>query len=57
MEQAKVGQLAMEIALLGRQGLEITNPDKRYQLTNLAGEFSGLHLLSLLHAGIRVWDL
>lgn len=53
MEPAIVGQLAREIALLGRQGLEITNPDKSYQLTNLAGEFSGLHLISLMHAGIR----
>jgi tetratricopeptide (TPR) repeat protein len=56
MEPAKVGQLAMEIALLGRKGLEINNPDKHYRLTNLAGEFSGLHLLCLMHAGIRQFD-
>ena len=46
----------MEVALLGRQGLEINDPDKRYQLNSLEGEFSGLHLLCLMHAGIRLLD-
>jgi Flp pilus assembly protein TadD len=56
MEPTKVGQVAMEIALLGRQGLEINDPGKQYRLNNLAGEFSGLHLLCLMHAGIRQFD-
>ena len=46
----------MEVALLGRQGLEINDPDKRYQLNSLEGEFSELHLLCLMHAGIRLLD-
>jgi len=57
MDPAKVGEVTMEIALLGRHGLEINNPDKHYRLTNLQGEFSGLHLLCLLHAGVRQFDL
>jgi Flp pilus assembly protein TadD len=56
MAPAKVGQVTMEVALLGRQGLDINNPDKQYRLNNLAGEFSGLHLLCLMHAGIRQFD-
>lgn len=56
MEAAQVGQVAMEIAVLGRQGLEINNPDQQYQLNNLTGKFSGLHLLCLMHAGIRQFD-
>jgi tetratricopeptide (TPR) repeat protein len=56
MEPAQVGRITMEIALLGRQGLEINNPDQRYRLDNLPGEFSGLHLLCLMHAGIRQFD-
>ncbi|HSO80044.1 MAG TPA: hypothetical protein VLQ88_07670, partial [Chromatiaceae bacterium] len=48
--------VTLEIALLGRQGLEINDPDKRYQLKSLEGEFSGLHLLCLMHAGIRRLD-
>jgi hypothetical protein len=46
----------MEVALLGRQGLEINDPDPRYRLNSLEGEFSGLHLLCLMHAGIRLLD-
>ena len=56
MSAAEAGQVTLEIALLGRQGLEINDPDKRYQLNSLAGEFSGLHLLCLMHAGIRRLD-
>ncbi len=44
LDQAKVGQIVMEIALLGRNGLEINKPAVRYTLQNLEGEFSGLAL-------------
>lgn len=56
MSPAQVGQLTMEIALLGRQGLEVNNPDKRYRLQNLEGDFSGLQLLSMMHVGVRQFD-
>ena len=46
LDQAKVGQIVMEIALLGRNGLEINKPAVRYTLKNLEGEFSGLALLA-----------
>lgn len=51
-----IGQLVMEIALLGQKGLQINNPDVRYTLKNLPGDFSGLQLLSIMHAGIRLLD-
>lgn len=45
-----------EIALLGRSGLDINNPDKRYRLNSLEGEFTGLQLLSYMYVGFRIID-
>ena len=56
LDQAKVGQIVMEIALLGRNGLEINKPAVRYTLENLEGEFSGLALLAYMHVGFRMFD-
>ncbi len=42
MPREQVGRVTMEIAQLGETGLEINNPLKRYSLTNLDGDFSGL---------------
>lgn len=56
LDQAKVGQIVMEIALLGRNGLEINKPSVRYTLENLDGEFSGLALLAYMHVGFRMFD-
>lgn len=52
----EIGQLVMEIALLGQSGLQINKPEVRYSLKNLQGDFSGLQLLSIMHAGIRLLD-
>lgn len=51
-----IGQLVMEIALLGQTGLKVNKPEVRYTLKNLPGDFSGLQLLSIMHAGIRLLD-
>ena len=52
----EIGQIVMEIALLGQGGLQINKPDIRYTLKNLPGEFSGLQLVAIMHAGIRWLD-
>ena len=52
----QVGRVAMEIARLGETGLEINNPLKRYSLTNLDGDFSGLQLLCYMHVGMALFD-
>ena len=52
----EIGQIVMEIALLGQGGLQINKPEIRYNLKNLPGEFSGLQLVSILHTGIRLLD-
>lgn len=56
MSPAEVGQATMEIALLGRQGLHINDPDSRRRLKSMDGEFSDLHLLCLMHVGVRQFD-
>jgi tetratricopeptide (TPR) repeat protein len=54
--EQEIGQIVMEIALLGQSGLQINKPDTRYSLKNLPGNFSGLQLVSIMHAGIRLLD-
>ena len=56
MPRQELGQIVMEIALLGRKGLSINDPTERYSLKNLPGNFSGLQLLSMMHVGIRKLD-
>ena len=54
--QQEIGQIVMEIAVLGQKGLQVNDPDIRYSLKNMAGEFSGLQLVSIMHTGIRLLD-
>jgi len=49
-------QIALEIAILGRSGLDINDPDDKYKLTSLPGTFSGLHLLAIMYAAFRQID-
>lgn len=56
MSKADVGQTTMEVALLGKQGLRINDPDTRYTLRSMEGEFSALNLLCLMHVGVRSFD-
>ena len=46
-------QVAFEIALLGRGGLDINNPEPKYRLKSLPGRFSGLQLLSYMYVGFK----
>jgi tetratricopeptide (TPR) repeat protein len=48
--------IVSEIALLGRRGLDINNPDKRYRLNSPEGEFTGLQLLCYMYVGFRIYD-
>ena len=54
MPPEQVRQIVVEIALLGREGLDYANPDQNYRLRALPGEsFSGLHLMCLMFAGSK----
>jgi len=51
-----VRRVVYEIALLGREGLDIHNPERQYRLTSLPGTHSGLELLCYLYVGIAKLD-
>jgi hypothetical protein len=44
----------MEIAMLGRSGLDINNPAQKYTLRSLPGKFSGMRLLSMMYVGFKI---
>lgn len=48
--------ITTEIALLGRSGLDINDPEKKYTLKSLSGEFTGLQLVSYMYVGIKRID-
>lgn len=50
----KLREIAFEIGLVGRQGLDYASPEPKYTLKALPGEqFSGLHLMCLMFAGFK----
>lgn len=53
MSPERVQAIALEIALLGRSGLDINNPETRYRLKNLEGDFSGLQLMSVMYVAFK----
>jgi len=53
MEPGEMRAITLEIAMLGRQGLDINDPNPKYRLKSLPGTFSGLHLVSLMYVGMK----
>jgi tetratricopeptide (TPR) repeat protein len=54
--ETKTRAIVFEIAMLGRSGLDINDPGKRYSLRSLPGDYSGLHLVSLMYTGMKLID-
>ena len=40
--------------MLGRNGLDINDAAQKYTLKSLPGKFSGLHLVSIMYAGMKI---
>jgi tetratricopeptide (TPR) repeat protein len=53
MSVAQVQKIGFEIAMLGTRGIDVNNPESRYSLKSLPGEFSGLHLLSIQYVAFK----
>lgn len=53
---AKTQQIALEVALKGQQGLDINDAEQKYTLNTLSGKFSGMHLVSIMYAGMKAMD-
>ncbi len=51
---AETQKISFEIALKGREGLDINNPEKKYTLDSLEGTFTGLQLLSYMYVGFKL---
>lgn len=49
----QVRDIALEIAILGQQGLNPNDPNRDYQLKNLPGRYTGLHLICLMYAATQ----
>jgi tetratricopeptide (TPR) repeat protein len=49
----EVQKIAFEIALKGRSGLDINNPERKYQLISLQGNFSGLQMVCYMYVGFK----
>ena len=53
MEKKEIERITFEIAVLGRTGLYVNDPARRYNLTSLPGERSGLQLVCIMYAGMK----
>ena len=53
MSADEVQKVGFEIAMLGTRGIDVNNPESRYTLKNLPGEYSGLHLLSIEYVAFK----
>jgi hypothetical protein len=54
MDRKNLHVVLLEIALVGRAGLDVNDPSKTYQLRSIAGVFTGLQLVSYLFTGFRI---
>ncbi len=52
-DMSRTREITFEIALKGRTGLDINNPDKKYTIHSLPGEFTGLQLVSYMYVGFQ----
>lgn len=53
MDGSRRKSITTEIALLGRDGLDIAGSDKKYSLRSMPGRYSGLELLAWMYAGMK----
>lgn len=53
MTPEQVQAITLEIALLGRQGLDTNDSTPKYSLVSLPGDFTGLRLVSLMYVGFE----
>jgi tetratricopeptide (TPR) repeat protein len=54
MDRKELHVVLLEIALVGRTGLDVNDPLKTYRLSSIAGVFTGLQLVSYLYTGFKV---
>jgi tetratricopeptide (TPR) repeat protein len=55
-QREEIQTISFDIALKGREGLDINNPDKKYRINSLEGEYTGLQLVCYMYAGFQIID-
>lgn len=53
MTEQQIASVGREIAILGMGGLDINDPTRKYTLKSLPGDFSGLHLVSIMYVAFQ----
>lgn len=53
MEVTQIQGLALEIAMLGDKGLNINDPTRKYPIQAWPGEYTGLHLISIMYVAFQ----
>ena len=53
LSSAELKKLCLELALAGREGFAVHDPDRRYRLKGLEGNFSGLAMVCFLHVAMQ----
>lgn len=53
MDGEQVQAIGFEIALLGRRGLDVNNPDSKYTIRSFPGNYSGLQLTCMMYVAFK----
>jgi Flp pilus assembly protein TadD len=53
MSDEQVKQVGLELALAGRNGMDVNSPEPKYQVKGLEGSFTGLRLVSFLYVAMQ----
>jgi hypothetical protein len=54
MTSDEIRNVAFEVSLIGRAGLDYASPEEKYELKTIPNrKFSGLHLMCLMYAGFK----
>ena len=56
LDVAKRQQITLEIALKRQTGLNMNDAEPKYTLKSLPGQFSGMHLISIMYVGMKELD-
>lgn len=53
MDASQIQHLALELTLLGNKGVNINDPTQKHRIKTWAGDYSGLHLISIMYAAFQ----
>ncbi|RQW84538.1 MAG: hypothetical protein EHM62_00505 [Methylococcus sp.] len=56
MDRDTLLPIVMEMATLGEGGLPVNDPSKKFELRLLPGEYTALHIVCMLHVGLKCID-